>query len=60
MDASTMEFTYPSASRAIALVDRPPRQVVIDGEDAPVTLFLPRGQHVVAVTCGSPRSHPVQ
>ncbi|HJZ99612.1 MAG TPA: hypothetical protein VKE70_24040 [Candidatus Solibacter sp.] len=50
VSADSIEFTYQSQSRAIALADRPIRKVQIDGEDAPPTLMLPRGQHMVAVT----------
>ncbi|HTS63152.1 MAG TPA: hypothetical protein VMH28_14080 [Candidatus Acidoferrales bacterium] len=50
VDAATVEFTYQSQSRAIALLDRKARRVQIDGEDAPLSLLLPRGQHVVSVT----------
>jgi hypothetical protein len=46
----TLEFTYQSQARAIALFDRPVRKMLIDGEDAPLDLLLPRGQHVVTVT----------
>jgi hypothetical protein len=45
----TLEFTYQSQSRAIALLDRAARKIQIDGEDAPLSLVLPRGQHVVTV-----------
>ena len=50
VDAGTIEFTYQSQSRAIALLDRRIHKLQIDGEDAPPTLMLPRGQHVVSVT----------
>jgi hypothetical protein len=53
VDASTIEFSYQSASRAIALLDRRPQTVEIDGiaETAvpDSVLLLPRGQHVVTV-----------
>jgi hypothetical protein len=45
----TLEFSYQSHSRAIALLDRPVRKIQIDGDDAPLSLVLPRGQHVVSV-----------
>src|SRR5262249_17496434 len=38
VSADSIEFTYQSQSRAIALADRPIRKVQIDGEDAPPTL----------------------
>ena len=56
VDAQTLEFTYQSASRAIAILSRAPVKLQIDGVDetpklaGPVTLLLPRGQHVVTLT----------
>jgi hypothetical protein len=56
VDAHTLEFTYQSASRAIAIFSRTPVKLQIDGADeAPklageATLLLPRGQHVVTLT----------
>jgi hypothetical protein len=55
LSATTIEFSYQSAARAIAVLDRAPVKLQIDGTDAgmskagPTTLFLPRGQHVVTV-----------
>jgi hypothetical protein len=49
VNATTIEFAYRSQSRAIALLDRAPRKIQIDGEDAPLSLLLPRGQHVVTI-----------
>jgi hypothetical protein len=53
VDANTIEFTYQSQARAIALFDRVPRTLTIDGEPvSPASpLMLPRGQHLVRVTC---------
>jgi hypothetical protein len=52
--ASAVEFSYQSAGRAIALLDRAPASVEIDGAAVAVSgsavLMLPRGQHVVVVT----------
>ena len=51
-----MEFTYQSGARAIAMVSRKPLKMQIDGVDVvpnltgPVTVMLPRGQHVVTLT----------
>ncbi len=54
-----IEFSYQSSSRALAVVERKPSRIEIDGAEAPVegvdspagfVLFLPRGQHLVAVT----------
>jgi hypothetical protein len=56
VDAHTMEFTYQSAARAIAVLDRAPRAVQIDSLPATPeraganTLLLPRGQHIVTLT----------
>ena len=56
VDAKTSEFTYQSASRAIAILNRVPVRLQIDGVDAapnwagPYTLLLPRGQHFVTLT----------
>jgi hypothetical protein len=52
-----LEFTYQSGSRAIAILSRKPLTLQIDGVDQAigartgVTLLLPRGQHVVTLTC---------
>jgi hypothetical protein len=52
----TLEFTYQSASRAIAILSRAPVKIQIDGIDevlklsGPATLLLPRGQHAVTLT----------
>ena len=59
-DRATIEFTYQSQSRAIALVDCVPRRVQVDGEGAAPSLLLPRGQHVVTVSCGGSSVQPVQ
>jgi hypothetical protein len=53
VDALTIEFSYESSSRAIALLNRVPASVEIDGAAVippkePV-LLLPRGQHVVTL-----------
>jgi hypothetical protein len=50
---STLEFSYRSAARAIAVLDRTPKEVEVDGvkeKAASRTLLLPRGQHFVSVT----------
>lgn len=53
VDVATIEFTYQSAARAIAITDRVPTRVEIDGENVPISspLQLPRGQHLVRLTC---------
>ncbi len=54
--AKTLEFAYEAGARAIAIFNRTPRRVQVDGvEEAlslagPMTLVLPRGQHVVTLT----------
>ena len=50
-DAGTIEFTYQSQARAIAILDRVPRAIEVDGQAvAPASpLLLPRGQHLVRV-----------
>ena len=56
VNAYTVEFTYQSASRAIAVISRKPLKLQIDGIDeklklaGPAALLLPRGQHVVTLT----------
>jgi hypothetical protein len=55
---SGIELSYECASRAVAMVDRKPSRLDIDGADAPLTflasgnhfsLLLPRGQHLVTI-----------
>jgi hypothetical protein len=56
VSATTIEFSYQSAARGIAVLDRAPVKLQIDGVAAemtkagPATLVLPKGQHVVTVT----------
>jgi hypothetical protein len=56
MGSQGIEFSYQSASRAIAVFDRAPKKVEVDGVEGeavqagPTTLMLPRGQHVVTLT----------
>ena len=56
VDAKTIEFTYQSASRAIAILSRAPAKLRIDGATeapkwaGPYTLLLPRGQHFVTLS----------
>jgi hypothetical protein len=51
LSATRIEFSYQSASRGIAILDRPIKSIQIDGVDAPLKLLLPRGQHVITITC---------
>jgi hypothetical protein len=54
--ANGVEFSYQSSARAIAVFDRRPAKVSVDGGDEPPqfagpnTILLPRGQHVVTIT----------
>jgi hypothetical protein len=56
LDARGIEFSYRSASRALAVLDRAPKSLQVDGLPesmvlaGPTTLLLPRGQHVVTLT----------
>ena len=52
--ASRIEFSYESSARALAILDRPPRRVEVDGTESlslagPRTVVLPRGQHIVSI-----------
>ena len=52
---SSLELSYQSGARAIAILDRTPVAIEIDGGPEPLrragpkSLFLPRGQHIVVV-----------
>ena len=56
VDSSTIDFSYQSTARAIAIFDRVPSRIQIDGADDPIhlagprTVLLPRGQHLVTIT----------
>ena len=56
VNATTIEFSYETTARAIAILDRPPLRTQIDGAEEPLqragpnTILLPRGQHVVTIT----------
>jgi hypothetical protein len=55
ISATSIEFSYQSTSRAIAVLDRPPRRVQVDGVEEPVqraggsTVLLPSGLHTVTL-----------
>jgi hypothetical protein len=55
LSATSIEFSYQSAGRAIAVLDQPAKRIQVDGADEILhtswsgTLLLPRGQHVVTV-----------
>jgi hypothetical protein len=57
VNARSIEFSYRSGARAIAILDRRPLHVSIDGTEeraamaGPNTILLPRGQHIVTITC---------
>ncbi len=54
---SSVEFSYQSTARAIAILDRAVKSVEVDGAaepfrlTGPKSILLPRGQHVVTITC---------
>jgi hypothetical protein len=56
VSATTIEFSYQTTARALAILDRAPRRLEIDGAEEPLhlagprTILLPRGQHVVTLT----------
>jgi hypothetical protein len=56
VSATTLEFSYQSKARAIAVFDRAPLRMEMDGAGEPLqfagprTILLPRGQHVVTIT----------
>jgi hypothetical protein len=51
-----LEFSYESSARAIAILDRPPKAMWIDGQPGvfrligAATVILPRGSHLVTIT----------
>ncbi len=51
----SIEFSYRSAARAIAILDRAPLRLRVDGAEQPIqlagpkTILLPHGQHTVVV-----------
>jgi hypothetical protein len=55
-NSTSIEFSYWSSSRAIAILNQAPEKVEVDGRPerpervGPATLLLPRGQHFVAIT----------
>ncbi len=57
---AAIEMTYDSAARALAILDRPATSVKVDGASYPIrdagglTIFLPRGHHLVAIECAAP------
>jgi hypothetical protein len=59
VDATTIEFSYQSSARAIAILDRAPLGLQVDGSNEPLqpagpkTIFLPRGQHFVTIFTGN-------
>jgi hypothetical protein len=59
---SAIEFSYRSAARAIAVLDRVPQSLEVDGAAFPVpnaaVILLPRGQHVVTLTASPATANP--
>jgi len=58
LSASQIELAYRSAARALALLERKPLKLMLDGTEAPLefllagkhySLLLPRGQHLVTI-----------
>lgn len=66
LNSSEIEFSYESSSRAIAMFDRRPSRIQIDGADETIlragsaTVLLPRGQHVVKVIAEVTLPHHVR
>jgi hypothetical protein len=59
--AGGIEFAYHSTARALALLDRAPGRMELDGAELPPvmlghTLILPRGQHLVSLFVRTPGS----
>jgi hypothetical protein len=56
VSALEIGFSYRSTARAIAVLDRAPRRIRIDGIErklemaGPTTVLLPRGEHLVTIT----------
>ena len=55
VDADAVELAYRSSARALAILNRKPVRIEIDGADTapesagPNAIFLPRGQHLVTI-----------
>ena len=55
LNPGEIEFSYESTTRAIALFDRPPQRIAIDGAGRPIfragpaSVLLPPGQHIIRV-----------
>jgi hypothetical protein len=56
LPSGEIEFSYCSAAAAIAVLDRAPKLMKIDGAKCtmkmagPNTVLLPRGEHIVTIT----------
>jgi hypothetical protein len=56
VDSRTIEFSYRSTARAIAILDHVPRKIEVDGTPEAVVaaganaVLLPRGQHLISIT----------
>jgi hypothetical protein len=59
VDATSIEFSYQSNARVIAILDRAPLKLQVDGSSEPLqpagpkTIFLPCGQHFVTIITGN-------
>jgi len=59
VNANTIELSYKSSARAIAILNHTPATVEIDGAETqpdpagPNAIFLPRGQHLVTIQSGA-------
>jgi hypothetical protein len=59
VNANTIELSYKSSARAIAILNHTPVTVEIDGAETqpdpagPNAIFLPRGQHLVTIQSGA-------
>ena len=55
VDGQTVELSYKSSARVLAVLNRKPTRLDIDGAECapdaagPSTIFLPRGQHIVTI-----------
>jgi hypothetical protein len=55
VDGRTVEISYKSSARALAILNRVPVRLDVDGSECtpdaagPVAVFLPRGQHIVTI-----------
>jgi hypothetical protein len=54
-DGLSLEISYTSSARALAILNRKPVRLDVDGSEClpdaagPTAIFLPRGQHIVTI-----------